>query len=317
MQFSYLKFEKPIADLQEKINELKSLGTTAEIDITEEVTKLEEKSRQLTRSIFSNLSTAQVLQMARHPLRPYILDYIPHIFTDFDELHGDRHCSDGPSIVAGLARLDNMPVMIMGHQKGRKTAEKVKRNFGMPRPEDYRKTLRLMEMAERYQLPIITLIDTAGAYPGVGAEERNQSEAIAQNLFKLSALKTPVICIVTGEGGSGGALALGVGDRVAMLQYGIYSVITPEGCASILWKTPDKAPEAAEVLGITAEKNKSLGLIDDILEEPLGGAHRDVETMSSTIKQYILSSLKELTPLSADELVKQRYERLMQYGLNQ
>jgi len=314
MHLNYLNFERPIADLKAKIEELKQLEANTEINIDEEIAKLEAKSEQLTRAIFSNLTTMQVVQLARHPLRPYTQEYINAIFTDFDELHGDRHFAAGHSIIAGTARFNGQPVMVMGHQKGRKTAEKVKRNFGMPRPEDYRKTQRLFKMAERFQLPLIMFIDTAGAYPGIGAEERNQSEAIARNLFDLADLRTPIISIITGEGGSGGALALGVADRVAMLQYSVYSVISPEGCASILWKSSEKAADAAEALGVNAEKIIQLGLIDAIIPEPLGGAHRDPEQTATSIKRYVEKNLAQLEALPLDDLITQRYQRLMKHG---
>lgn len=316
MYLNYLDFEQPIAELKEKINQLKSLDQSAQVNIEEEVARLEQKCEQLTKQIFSHLTTFQVVQIARHPLRPYTQDYIHRIFTDFDELHGDRHFADGSSIVAGIARLNNSPVMVMGHQKGRKTQEKVKRNFGMPRPEAYRKTQRLFIMAERFNMPIITFIDTAGAYAGIGAEERNQSESIAKNLFMLSHLKTPIISIVTGEGGSGGALALGVGDVIAMLQYSVYSVITPEGCASILWKNAAKASEAAEAMGMTAEKIKRLNLVDEIISEPLGGAHRDYDFSALQVKQFIEKSLLQLKKYSLDDLIARRYQRLMNYGIS-
>lgn len=315
MNLNFLDFEQGIADLEEKVEELRSLGSDNKINIHDEIGRLQEKNRQLTQSIFSNLTIAQVIQLARHPLRPYTLDYIQRIFTDFDELHGDRHVGKGPSIIAGIGRLEGQPVVIIGHQKGRKTQEKIERNFGMPHPEDYRKTRRLMEMAEKFSLPILTFIDTAGAYPGFGAEERNQSEAIARNLFTMPQLKTPIICTIVGEGGSGGAIALGVGDRVLMLQYSIYSVISPEGCASILWKSPDKAAEAAESLGITAERIKKLGLIDQIIEEPLGGAHRNYDEMAIRLKKALIENLSELSRISTHQLLKQRYRKIMNYGI--
>ncbi len=316
MDLNYLEFEQPIAELKAKIKELRQLDTEAEIDINEEIAKLEGKCEDLTKSIFSDLSTMQVVQVARHPCRPYTLDYVKALFTDFDELSGDRCFAAGHPIVAGIGRFENQPVMVMGHQKGRKTSEKLKRNFGMPRPEDYRRTQRLFTMAERYKMPVITFIDTAGAYPGIGAEERNQSEAIARNLFQLSDLKTPIVSVVTGEGGSGGALALGVCDRIAMLQYSIYSVISPEGCASILWKSTEKAAEAAEALGVNAQKILELGLIDEIIEEPLGGAHRDYGLIASRVKAFITKSLAELQALPVEQLTEARYQRLMQYGLD-
>lgn len=314
MNLNFLDFEQPIAELEAKIEELRYVGDDAEINISEEIARLEAKSKSLTESIFSSLKPWQVAQMARHPLRPYTQDYIDLLFTDFEELHGDRAFADDPSIVGGLARLEGRPVMVIGHQKGRDTKEKIYRNFGMPRPEGYRKALRLMEMAERFKLPIVTFIDTPGAYPGVGAEERGQSEAIARNLFVMSRLKTPIICTVIGEGGSGGALAIGVGDRVMMLQYSTYSVISPEGCASILWKSAEKAPDAAEALGITSERLKELGLIDRIIEEPLGGAHRDREALARSVREALLESLEALESVPTDKLLEQRYERLMSFG---
>ncbi|HEV2212577.1 MAG TPA: acetyl-CoA carboxylase carboxyl transferase subunit alpha, partial [Gammaproteobacteria bacterium] len=277
MNLNFLEFEQPIAELEAKIEELRFVGDESAISITEEIERLQAKSRALTENIFANLSAWQVAQLARHPQRPYTLDYVQRLFTDFEELKGDRSYADDPAIVCGVARFDGKPVAIIGQQKGRDTKEKIRRNFGMPRPEGYRKALRIMKLAERFRLPIFTFIDTPGAYPGVGAEERGQSEAIARNLFEMSTLRVPIICTVVGEGGSGGALAIGVGDRVLMLQYSIYSVISPEGCASILWKSADKASEAAEAMGITAERLKTLGLIDGVLKEPLGGAHRDMD----------------------------------------
>ncbi len=314
MNMNYLEFEQPIAELEAKIEELRLVGDDNEINIGEEIARLENKSRSLTESIFSNLSAWQVSQLARHPLRPYTLDYIEKLFTGFEELHGDRAYADDHAIVGGMARLDGRPVMVIGHQKGRDTAEKVRRNFGMPRPEGYRKALRLMQMAERFGMPVLTFIDTPGAYPGVGAEERGQSEAIARNLLEMSRLKVPVVCTVIGEGGSGGALAIGVGDRVNMLQYSTYSVISPEGCASILWKSADKAADAAEVLGITAERLKELGLIDGIVPEPLGGAHRDPDAMASSLKHALLEALDTLEKVPTDRLLEDRYARLLQYG---
>ena len=314
MNLNYLEFEQPIADLEAKIAELRLLGDDNEINISDEIARLEDKSRSLTESIFANLDAWQVSQLARHPLRPYTLSYIDRIFTEFEELHGDRGFADDPAIVGGPARLDGRPVMIIGHQKGYETREKVRRNFGMPRPEGYRKALRLMNMAERFKMPILTFIDTPGAYPGVDAEERGQSEAIARNLEVMSALTVPIICTVIGEGGSGGALAIGVGDRVLMLQYSTYSVISPEGCASILWKSADKAPEAAEALGITSERLLELGLIDQVVPEPLGGAHRDQEVTAKSLKDALLNKLKELETMPAEKLVDDRYQRLMGYG---
>ncbi len=315
MKMNFLEFERPIAELEEKINELRHVaGSEDGINIGEEITKLEEKSQKLTESIFSSLTAWQVAQLARHPQRAYTLDYAQSIFTDFQELRGDRAFADDPAIVGGPARLDGRPVMIVGHQKGRDTKEKIRRNFGMPRPEGYRKALRLMKMAERFNLPVLTFIDTPGAYPGVGAEERGQSEAIARNLFEMSGLKTPIICTVIGEGGSGGALALGVGDRVLMLEHSIYSVISPEGCASILWKSAEKAADAAEALGITARRLKELGLIDEIIQEPLGGVHRNVDATAADIKQALLANLAALDTLDTATLLAQRRERLMKIG---
>jgi acetyl-CoA carboxylase carboxyl transferase subunit alpha len=316
MSLHFLDFEQPIAELEAKIEELRLVNQTGQLDvgIEDEITKLKEKSANLTQKIFSNLGAWQVSQLARHPLRPYTEDYIKHAFTEFDELAGDRAYADDKAIVGGLAMLDDQAVMIIGHQKGRDTHEKIKRNFGMPKPEGYRKALRLMHMAERFKLPIITLIDTPGAYPGVGAEERGQSEAIARNLKEMAELDVPVICTVIGEGGSGGALAIGVGDRVNMLQYSTYSVISPEGCASILWKSADKAPLAAEAMGVSAPQIKELGLINNIINEPLGGAHRNHQEMAANFKATIKSQLTELQALSLEELKAQRYERLLSFG---
>ena len=314
MKHSFLDFEQPIAELEAKIEELRFVSNDNEINISEEIAKLEAKSKTLTESIFSNLSSWQIAQLARHPQRPYTLDYIERIITHFDELHGDRAFADDPAIVGGMARLDGRPVMVIGQQKGRDTKEKVRRNFGMPRPEGYRKAMRLMQTAERFKLPILTFIDTPGAYPGIDAEERGQSEAIARNLFVMSTLKVPILCTVIGEGGSGGALAIGVGDRLNMLQYSTYSVISPEGCASILWKSAAKAADAAEAMGITSTRLKQFGLVDQVIEEPLGGAHRDVETMAQRLKNVLIETLDELSEGSADALVKKRYERLMQFG---
>ncbi|MGD8569636.1 MAG: acetyl-CoA carboxylase carboxyltransferase subunit alpha [Gammaproteobacteria bacterium] len=314
MNLNFLDFEQPIAELEAKIEELRYVGNDNEINISEEITKLQEKSRALTESIFANLSSWQISQLARHPQRPYMLDYVQRIFTDFEELHGDRAFADDPAIVGGIARLDGNPVMLVGQQKGRDTNEKVRRNFGMPRPEGYRKAMRLMQMAERFKMPIFTFIDTPGAYPGIDAEERGQSEAIARNLFVMAQLKTPIICTVIGEGGSGGALAIGVGDRIAMLQYSTYSVISPEGCSSILWKSADNAADAAEAMGITSTRLKELGLIDRIVPEPLGGAHRDADTMAKSIKSFLQESLETFANTAFDKLLEQRYERLMSYG---
>lgn len=316
MNLNFLDFEQPIAELEAKIQELRMVGKDTDINLSDEIARLEVKNKQLTRDIFSRLSTWQMTQLARHSQRPHTLDYIERIFTEFDELHGDRMLSNGPSIVAGVARFDGQPVVVMGHEKGRKTQEKIERNFGMPNPEDYRKAMRLMKMAEKFKLPIFTFIDTPGAYPGIGAEERNQSEAIARNLFVLSRLKTPIICTVIGEGGSGGALAIGVGDKVLMLQYSIYSVISPEGCASILWKSAEKASQAAEAMGVTADKNLNLRLVDQVIPEPLGGAHRDYDLMAANLKQVLAESLAELQGYPIAELLELRYQRLMSYGLS-
>ena len=314
MNPNYLDFEQPIAELEAKIEELRYVGDDTEINIGDEISKLEGKSRSLTKSIFNKLDAWQTSKLARHPMRPYTLDYIDRIFTDFQELHGDRAFSDDHALVGGLARLDGTPVMVMGQQKGRDTKENILRNFGMPRPEGYRKALRLMKLAERFRIPIITFIDTPGAYPGIGAEERNQSEAIARNLFEMADLQTPIICTVIGEGGSGGALAIGVGDRVMMLEYSTYSVISPEGCATILWKSAEKASLAAEAMGITAHKLKDAGLIDQIIREPLGSAHRDVDETARNIKQALIDSLETFEKMSLEKLLERRYERLTSYG---
>lgn len=316
MNINFLDFEQPIAELEAKIQELRLVGTDADINLSEEISRLENKCNHLIQETFSRLTPWQVTQLARHPLRPHTTDFIARIFTEFDELFGDRMTSDGPSIMAGLARIDGIPVMVIGQEKGRKTQEKIERNFGMPNPEDYRKALRLMKMAEKFKLPIVTFIDTNGAYPGIGAEERNQSEAIARNLFEMARLKTPIICVVIGEGGSGGALALGVGDRVFMMQYSIYSVITPEGCASILWKSAENASLAAEALNPTAENILKLGLIDGVIQEPLGGAHRDYDVTARSIKKVIVQQLVDLQSKSIDTVVEERYKRLMSFGLN-
>ncbi len=314
MNPNYLDFEQSIADLEAKIEALRFADKNSELNINEEINRLRLKSRKLTESIFTSLTSWQISQLARHPQRPYSLDYIGHIFADFQEIHGDRTFADDPAIVAGIARLDDHVVAIIGHQKGRDTREKVRRNFGMPRPEGYRKALRVMRLAERFRMPVLTFIDTPGAYPGVGAEERGQSEAIARNLLTMAALRTPIIATVIGEGGSGGALAIGVADRVMMLQYSTYSVISPEGCASILWKSADKAALAAEAMGITADSLMKLGLIDEVIPEPLGGAHRDVEAMAASIRQALAASLEKLAGMEADQLLAARYARLMQYG---
>ncbi|OBS10656.1 acetyl-CoA carboxylase carboxyltransferase subunit alpha [Acidihalobacter prosperus] len=314
MNPEFLDFEQPIAELEAKIEELRYVGNDSEVNLSEEIGRLERKARSLTQSVFASLTPWQVSQVARHPRRPYTLDYIERLFTDFEELHGDRTYADDAAIVGGVARLRGQPIMVIGHQKGRDTREKVRRNFGMPRPEGYRKALRLMQMAERFRLPVVTFIDTPGAYPGVGAEERGQSEAIARNLLAMSRLRTPIVCAVIGEGGSGGALAIGVGDHVMMLQYSTYSVISPEGCASILWKSADKAPDAAEALGITAQRLKSLNLIDEIIGEPAGAAHRDIETISLRLGEALWRAIERLRTTNTETLLKRRYERLMQYS---
>lgn len=316
MMLNYLEFEQPIAELEAKIEELRKVSRNGEFDLglEEEVNKLKEKSLTLTKKIFAELGAWQVAQLARHPMRPYTLDYIKHIFTDFDELAGDRTFANDAAIVCGTARLGDRPVMVIGHQKGRDTHEKIRRNFGMPRPEGYRKALRMFEMAERFKMPIITFIDTPGAYPGIGAEERGQSEAIARNLKVMAGLKVPVLCTVIGEGGSGGALAIGVGDQVNMLQYSTYSVISPEGCASILWKSAEKAPLAADAMGITAGRLKELNLIDEVIAEPLGGAHRAHEQMAMALKNALQRDLAKLDKFSIPELLDRRYKRLLGFG---
>lgn len=315
MNPNFLDFEQPIADLQAKIEELRLVGNDNSLNISDEISRLQDKSRTLTETIFRDLSSWQIARLARHPQRPYTLDYISHLFTEFEELHGDRHFSDDAALVGGTARLDGEPVVVIGHQKGRDVREKVRRNFGMPRPEGYRKACRLMELAERFKMPILTFIDTPGAYPGIDAEERGQSEAIAWNLRVMSRLKTPVIATVVGEGGSGGALAIGVCDRLNMLQYSTYSVISPEGCASILWKTAEKAPDAAEAMGITAERLKGLGIVDKVIDEPLGGAHRDPAAMAAAIREVLAEQLDELRQLDQKSLLERRYQRLMSYGI--
>lgn len=314
MSHQFLDFEQPIEELNQKIQALRMVDSDSEINLSEEIARLEEKSVQLTGQIFSRLDDWQVAQMARHPLRPQTTDYIEHLFTDFQELHGDRHSSAAPAIIGGLARFNGEPVMVIGHQKGKRTKEKVYRNFGMARPEEYRKALRLMKMAEKFNVPIFTFIDTAGAYPGIGAEERNQSEAIARNLMEMFKMKTPIICTVTGEAGSGGALAIAVGDRVIMLQYSVYSVISPEGCASILWKDPAKAPDAARAMGISAEQILKYKLVDRVVGEPLGGAHRNVAEMAETMKAVLSEELHTLQSLSTQELLDQRYNKFMAMG---
>jgi acetyl-CoA carboxylase carboxyl transferase subunit alpha len=315
MAMNFLDFEQPIAELEAKIDELKFVSNDAEVNIGEEIARLRAKSRALTTSIFSNLTQWQIAQLARHPQRPYTLDYISAVFTDFQELHGDRMYADDHAIVGGPARLEGRPVMIIGQQKGRDTKERVRRNYGMPKPEGYRKALRLMRMAERFQLPLVTLIDTSGAYPGVGAEERGQSEAIARNLFEMSALQIPIVSIVIGEGGSGGALAIGVCDRLLMLQYSIYSVISPEGCAGILWRSADKKDLAAEAMGVSAERIAKLGVVDEVIREPLGGAHRDPQAMADAVKDALLRHLNELELLPREQLMKNREQRLRGYGV--
>jgi acetyl-CoA carboxylase carboxyl transferase subunit alpha len=314
MDPNFLEFEQPIAELQAKISELRYVTDDSDINISQEIQTLEQKAESLTVSIFSKLSAWQISQLSRHPNRPYTLDYIERIFTDFEGLHGDRAYSNDHPIIGGVARLEGKPVVIIGQQKGRDTREKIKRNFGMPRPEGYRKAMRLMKMAEKFKMPLITLIDTPGAYPGIGAEERGQSEAIARNLYVLADLKTPVICTIIGEGGSGGALAICVGDRINMLQYSTYSVISPEGCASILWKSADKASQAAEAMGITAHRLFSLGLIDSVIDEPLGGAHRNFDQIAGSLKQNLLETLESLESVSIDKLLDQRYQKLMAFG---
>jgi len=315
MDLKFLDFEQPIAELEAKIDELRFVGDDKEINITDEISKLKEKSEALTRSIFSNLSAWQIAQLARHPMRPHTLDYFERIVTDFQELHGDRMYADDTALIGGLARLEGRPVVVIGHQKGRDTKQRVFRNYGMPRPEGYRKALRLMRLAERFGLPVITFVDTPGAYPGVGAEERGQSEAIARNLFAMAELRVPIVTLVIGEGGSGGALAIGVADRVIMLQYSIYSVISPEGCATILYKSAEKADVAAEAMGITAEKLSDLQLIDEVIEEPLGGAHRDPDAMAEAVRVALSDALGELEQLDTDSLLARRAERLAGYGV--
>jgi acetyl-CoA carboxylase carboxyl transferase subunit alpha len=315
MPLSFLEFEQPIAELEAKIDELRFVTSDAEVNIGEEIARLRAKSRALTTSIFANLTPWQVAQLARHPQRPYTLDYASSVFDDFQELHGDRMYADDSAIVGGLARLDGKVVMLIGHQKGRDTKERVRRNYGMPKPEGYRKALRQMRLAERFRVPLITLIDTPGAYPGVGSEERNQSEAIARNLFEMSTLRVPVVSAVIGEGGSGGALAIGVCDRLLMLQYSVYSVISPEGCASILWKSADKKEIAAEAMGITADRLDKLGLVDEVLKEPLGGAHRDPQAMADALKAALVRHLDEVEQRPEDELLTKRYERLRSQGV--
>ncbi len=314
MDLKFLDFEQPIAELEAKIDELRFVGDDSEININDEISRLKAKSESLTKSIFSDLSAWQIAQLARHPLRPYTLDYINGFTSDFQELHGDRMYGDDAAIVGGLGRLDGRPVMFVGNQKGRNTKSRVIRNYGMAKPEGYRKALRLMRMAERFGLPVVTMIDTPGAYPGIGAEERGQSEAIARNIFAMSRLRTPIVSAIIGEGGSGGALAIGVADRIIMLEYSVYSVISPEGCASILWKSADKALDAAQAMGITAERLKGFGLVDEVLAEPLGSAHRDPEGMLQSLKNALISHLGDLDALDPNELIARRAARLESMG---
>jgi len=310
----FLEFENPIAELESKIDELRYVQTESAVDISDEIERLSQKSQQLTRDIYLNLTPWQVTQIARHPQRPYTLDYVHEVFTDFHELHGDRHFADDLSIVGGLARFNGQPCMVLGHQKGRDTKERTLRNFGMSRPEGYRKALRLMKLAEKFGLPVFTFVDTPGAYPGIGAEERGQSEAIGRNIFEMAQLEVPIISTIIGEGGSGGALAISVGDQVLMLQFSVYSVISPEGCASILWKTSERAPDAAEALGLTAHRLKALGVIDKIVSEPVGGAHRDVPWMAAQLKRALADALRQCSDLKPAALLARRYERLRSYG---
>jgi acetyl-CoA carboxylase carboxyl transferase subunit alpha len=314
MNLNYLDFEQPIAELEAKIEELQLVGNDNELNISDEISKLRDKSRRLTESIYTDLTPWQVVKVARHPQRPYALDYISRVFEEFDELHGDRHFGDDKAIVGGVARLDGRPVMVIGEEKGRGVNEKVYRNFGMPKPEGYRKALRLMEMAERFKMPVLTLIDTPGAYPGIDSEERGISESIAQNLAVMSRLRTPIICTVIGEGSSGGAIAIGVGDILNMLQYSTYFVISPEGCANIIWKTIEKAPLAAEAMGVTSSVLKELGIVDETIPEPLGGAHRDLEAMAATLKETLSGQIDRLVEIPLDELLATRFDRLMSYG---
>jgi acetyl-CoA carboxylase carboxyl transferase subunit alpha len=314
MNPNYLDFEQPIAELEVKIEELQLVGSDADINISEEIETLRGKSTKLTEKIYNNLSAWDTVKVARHPLRPYTLDYIPRIFTEFDELHGDRHFGDDNAIVGGIGRIDGQPVMVIGQEKGRAVKDKVQRNFGMPKPEGYRKALRLMEMAERFRMPVVTLIDTPGAYPGIDSEERGISESIAQNLAVMSRLATPVICIVIGEGSSGGALGIGVGDHLAMLQYATYFVISPEGCANIIWKSTENAPQAAEAMGVTSSVLQDLGIVDATIPEPLGGAHRDVDLMAERIQAHIIAQLNILQDIPLADMLEKRYQRLMSYG---
>jgi acetyl-CoA carboxylase carboxyl transferase subunit alpha len=314
MNLNYLDFEQPIAELEAKIEELQLVGNDNELNISDEISKLRDKSRRLTETIYADLSPWQVVKVARHPQRPYAMDYIERMFEEFDELHGDRHFGDDKAIVGGIARLDGRPVMVIGEEKGRGVNEKVYRNFGMPKPEGYRKALRLMEMAERFKMPVLTLIDTPGAYPGIDSEERGISESIAQNLAVMSRLKTPIVCTVIGEGSSGGAIAIGVGDKLNMLQYSTYFVISPEGCANIIWKTSEQAPLAAEAMGVTSTVLQQLGIVDETIPEPLGGAHRDIDAMASNLKNRLVAQLNELVEIPLDKLLEKRFDRLMSYG---
>ncbi|MBK8187719.1 MAG: acetyl-CoA carboxylase carboxyltransferase subunit alpha [Cellvibrio sp.] len=314
MNLNFLDFEQPIAELETKIEELQLVGRSSDVNLADEIAKLREKSTKLTEAIYSKLTAWEIVKVARHPLRPYTSDYITRVFTDFDELHGDRHFGDDKAIIGGVARLDGKPVMVIGEEKGRTVTEKVQRNFGMPRPEGYRKALRLMEMAERFKMPILTLIDTPGAYPGIDSEERGISESIAKNLAVMSRLRTPIICTVIGEGSSGGALAIGVGDHLNMLQYSTYFVISPEGCANIIWKTVAKAPEAAQAMGVTSKVLQELGIVDETIPEPLGGAHRDLDQMADTLRQRLTQQVDQLSKEPIDALLERRYQRLMSYG---
>jgi acetyl-CoA carboxylase carboxyl transferase subunit alpha len=314
MNPNYLDFEQPIAELEVKIEELQLVGNDNDINISEEIGRLREKSRKLTEKIFSDLTAWDIVRVARHPQRPYTLDYLPRVFTEFEELHGDRHFGDDRALVGGVARLNGEPVMVIGQEKGRSINDKVMRNFGMPKPEGYRKALRLMQMAERFKMPVITLIDTPGAYPGMDSEERGISEAIAQNLAVMSRLKTPIICVVIGEGSSGGALGIGVGDHIVMLQFSTYFVISPEGCANIIWKTSAKAPDAAEAMGVTSKVLQDLGIVDATIPEPLGGAHRNIDEIASRVQAHLADQLAKLKRIPLDELLEKRYQRLMSYG---
>jgi acetyl-CoA carboxylase carboxyl transferase subunit alpha len=314
MNLNYLDFEQPIAELEGKIEELQLVGNNSDVNITDEIARLREKSTKLTESIYSKLTPWDIVKVARHPLRPYTSDYIPRVFTEFEELHGDRHFGDDKAIIGGVARLNGKPVMVIGEEKGRTVNEKVTRNFGMPRPEGYRKALRLMEMAERFKMPILTLIDTPGAYPGIDSEERGISESIAKNLAVMSRLRTPIICTVIGEGSSGGALAIGVGDQLNMLQYSTYFVISPEGCANIIWKTVAKAPEAAQAMGVTSSILEELGIVDETIPEPLGGAHRNIDAMAKVLRERLSAQVEQLSKEPIDALLERRYQRLMSYG---